>query len=61
MEKYKVTMKVEGYFEVEVDAENVDQARQTAIDKYYGADFGQLKDSDAKIVVVEDEDNIWHY
>ena len=61
MEKYKVTMKVEGYFEVEVDAENVDQARQTAIDKYYGADFGQLKDSDAKIVVVEDEDNVWHY
>ena len=54
-------MKVEGCFEVEVDTENVDQARQTAIDKYYGADFGQLKDSDAKIVVVEDEDNIWHY
>lgn len=25
MEKYKVTMKVEGFFEVEVDAENVDQ------------------------------------
>ena len=61
MEKYKVTMKVEGCFEVEVDAENVDQARQTAIDKYYGADFGQLKDSDAKIDVVEDEDNIWYY
>ena len=61
MEKYKVAMKVEGFFEVEVDAENVDQARRTAIDKYYDADFGQLKDSDAKIVVVEDEDNIWHY
>lgn len=61
MDKYKVTMKVEGYFEVEVEAENVDQARRTAIDKYYGADFGQLKDSDAKIVVVEDEDNVWHY
>ena len=61
MEKYKVTMNVEGCFEVEVEAENVDQARRTAIDKYYDADFGQLKDSDAKIVVVEDEDNIWHY
>lgn len=61
MEKYKVTMKVEGCFEAEVEAENVDQARRTAIDKYYGADFGQLKDPDAKIVVVEDEDNIWHY
>ena len=61
MEKYRVTMKVEGYFNVEVDAENVDQARRTAIDKYYGADFGQLKDSDAKIVMVEDEDNVWHY
>ena len=61
MDKYKVTMNVDGYFEVEVEAENVDQARRTAIDKYYGADFGQLKDPDAKIVVVEDEDNIWHY
>lgn len=61
MDKYKVKMKVEGYFNVEVEAENVDQARRTAIDKYYGADFGQLKDSDAKIVVVEDEDNVWHY
>lgn len=61
MGKYKVTMKVGGCFEAEVEAENVDQARRTAIDKYYDADFGQLKDSDAKIVVVEDEDNIWHY
>ena len=61
MEKYKVTMKVEGCFEVEVEAENVDQARRTAIDKYYDADFGQLKDPDAKIIMVEDEDNIWYY
>lgn len=61
MDKYKVTIKVEGYFEVDVDAENVDQARRTAIDKYCDADFGQLKDPDAKIVVVEDEDNVWHY
>ena len=61
MEKYKVTMNVDGYFEVEVEAENVDQARRAAIDKYCDADFGQLKDPDAKIVVVEDEDNVWHY
>ena len=61
MAKYKVTMKVEGCFEVEVEAENVDQARRTAIDEYCDADFGQLKDPDAKIVVVEDEDDIWHY
>ena len=61
MDKYRVTMVVEGYFEVDVDAENVEQARRNAIDKYCDADFGQLKDHDAKIVVVEDEDNIWHY
>lgn len=61
MDKYKVTMKVEGYIEVEVEAENVDQARRAAIDAYYDADFGELKDPDAKIVTVEDEDNIWHY
>ena len=61
MDKYKVTMKVDGCFEVEVEAENVDQARRSAIDKYCDADFGQLKDPDAKIITVEDEDNIWHY
>ena len=61
MEKYKVTMTVEGCFEVEVEAENVDHARRTAIDKYCDADFGQLKDPDAKMIMVEDEDNVWHY
>lgn len=61
MDKYRVAMKVEGYFNVEVEAENVEQARRNAIDAYCDADFGQLKDPDAKIVAVEDEDNIWHY
>ena len=61
MAKYKVTMKVEGYFKVEVEAENVEQARQNASDAFYDADFGELKDIDANIVNVKDEDNIWHY
>ena len=61
MAKYKVTMKVEGCFEVEVDAKNVEQARRNASDAFYGADFGELKDIDANIVNVEDEDTIWNY
>ena len=61
MAKYEVKIKVEGYIEVDVEAENVDKARRAAIDAYYGADFGELKDPDAKIVTVEDENNIWHY
>lgn len=61
MDKYKVTMKVEGYFEVDVEAENVEQARRSASDAFYGADFGELKDIDANIVSVENEDNIWNY
>lgn len=61
MDKYKVTMKVEGYFEVEVEAENVEQARRNASDAFYGADFGELKDIDADIISVEDEDTIWNY
>ena len=61
MAKYKVTMKVEGYFEVEVEAENVEQARRNASDAFYGADFGELKDIDADIVSVVDGDNNWHY
>lgn len=61
MDKYKVTMKVEGRFKVEVDAENGRQARQLASDAFYGADFGELKDIDADIVSVVDGDNNWHY
>lgn len=61
MDKYKVTMKVDGFFEVQVEAENVEQARQFASDALYGADFGELEDIVADIVSVEDKDNIWYY
>lgn len=66
MDKYKVTMKVEGYFKVEVEAKDVGQAMKNARDAFYGytydhADFGEVEDIDVDIVSVEDKDNIWYY
>ena len=66
MDKYNVTMKVESYFKVEVDADNVGQAMQNARGAFYDytydhADFGKLEDINVDIVSVEDKDNIWYY
>lgn len=61
MAEYKVKIKVEGYIEVEVEAESVEKARRDSIEAFYEADFGELKDPDAKVVTVEDGDNIWYY
>lgn len=66
MAKYNVTMKVEGYFKVEVDADNVGQAMRNARGAFYDytydhADFGELEDIDVDIVSVEDKDTIWYY
>lgn len=61
MAEYKVKIKIEGYIEADVEAESVEQARRDAIEAFYEADFGELKDADAKIVTIMDENNIWHY
>lgn len=67
MNKYRVTIKAEGYYDIDVDAKNIEQAKRTAMKAYHTmkachcADLGKPYGTDAKIVTVEDEDTIWHY
>lgn len=67
MEKYKVTMKVEGYYDVDVDTENIEQAKKLAMKAYrtmkecHGSDLGKPYGTEAKIFTVEDKDTIWLY
>lgn len=68
MANYKVTIKAEAYYDIDVvDAKNIEQAKRIAMKSYrtmkecHGSDLGKPYGTDAKIVVVEDEDNVWHY
>ena len=68
MSEYKVTIKAEAYYDIDVvDAKNIEQAKKIAMKAYHtmkechGSDLGKPYGIEAKIVSVEDEDTIWHY
>lgn len=68
MSNYKVTIKAEAYYDIDVvDAKNIEQAKKIAMKAYrtmkecHGSDLGKPYGTDAKIIMVEDEDTIWHY
>ena len=68
MADYKVTIKAEAYYDIDVvDAKNIEQAKRIAMKAFrtmkecHGSDLGKPYGTKAKIVTVEDEDNIWHY
>ena len=68
MANYKVTIKAEAYYDIDVvDAKNIEQAKKIAMKAYrtmkecHGSDLGKPYGTDAKIITVEDEDNVWHY
>ena len=67
MANYKVTIKAEGYYDIDVEAKNIEQAKRTAMKAYrtmkecHGYDLGKPYGTDAKIIMVEDGDTIWHY
>ena len=68
MAEYKVTIKAEAYYDIDVvDAKNIEQAKRIAMKAYrtmkecHGSDLGKPYGIEAKIVSVEDEDNIWYY
>lgn len=67
MAEYKVTIKAEGYYDINVDAKNIEQAKKIAMKAYHAmktyhnSDFGMPYGTDAKIVAVEDKYTIWHY
>ena len=68
MADYKVTIKAEAYYDIDVvDAKNIEQAKRIAMKAFrtmkecHGSDLGKPYGTKAKIIMVEDEDNIWHY
>lgn len=68
MSNYKVTIRAEAYYDIDVvDAKNIEQAKKIAMKAYrtmkecHGSDLGKPYGTDAKIIMVEDEDNIWYY
>lgn len=61
MDKYSVTIEVKCYFEIDVKAKNIEQAKKIAMEAYRCSDPEELYKIDAKIVTVENEDNIWNY
>lgn len=61
--KYYVTFKIEARYVTKVEADDVDEARDKAIDEYLDADFGEARDIEAEPIIVEDEKGnfVWEY
>ena len=55
-ERYSVRFWVTGSFTAEVNASSIEEAKEEAIHLFEEADFGNLKDADGDVTVVEDSD-----
>ena len=53
MDKYSVTIEVKCYFDIDVEAKNVEQAKKIAMEAYRCSDIEELYRIDAKIIMVE--------
>ena len=49
MAKYYVTYRINGYFDVEVEAESLEAAKNKANEMVMEADFGQLIDVESEL------------
>ena len=60
--RYYVTMAIEGRFTCEVEAKDLKEAKEKAIEEYWDADFGVLECIDAQAINAEDENgNLYDY
>lgn len=50
---YSITMRVEGRYNVEIEADSLDEAIEKAIDAVCEADFGELEDIDSEYICAE--------
>jgi phosphomannomutase len=59
--KYYVTYKIDARYIVEVEADNLEEARKKANEEFCDADFGVAEDIDGEDIIVEDENGnyIW--
>lgn len=56
MQRYYVTYRVDARYLVEVEAENIEEAKRKAESKWYSADFGVAEDIGGEQTIIEDED-----
>lgn len=60
--KYYVGVAIDGRFYVEVEAKDLEEAREKAIEEYENADFGCLECIEAEVINADDEDgNTYDY
>lgn len=59
--KYYVKFKIDARYVAEVEASNVEEAKEKASEVFSDADFGAAEDIDGEVIVVEDENGnyVW--
>ena len=60
-QNYYVTLRVEARYITKVEANDIDEAKQMAMDNWIGADIGDLEDTTGEVVVIEDETGDYIY
>lgn len=53
--KYYVTLRVDARYIAEVEASNIEDAKELAMDAWMDCDIGDLEDTTGEVVVIEDE------
>lgn len=60
-QNYYVTLRVEARYITKVEANDIDEAKQLAVDNWIGADIGDLEDTTGEVVVIENETGDYIY
>lgn len=60
-QNYYVTLRVEARYITKVEAHDIDEAKQLAMDNWIGADIGDLEDTTGEVVVIENETGDYIY
>ena len=59
--KYYITYKIDARCTIEVEAENLEEAKKKADAEITDVDFGKAKDIDSEIVTAENEEGYTYY
>ena len=52
----RVTYKIDARYDVEVEANTVEEAISKAKERYYDADFGEARDVDGDVIIVANDE-----
>lgn len=59
--KYYITYKIDARYTVEVEANDLDEAKKKADAEITDVDFGAAEDIDSEVVTAEDEEGYTYY